>query len=281
MDLIIQLIQDLIQFAWLPVLIWTLFAGSVALLLKAANKIHPQYHYHIRLALILGLPLGLLFSWIADKAATYFTEPAALTFISVISPIEVGLSPENAESYSSTDILFFVCGVLLVAGLLWYSGSRFIQWIRLQSLRRSLNLRPIEDHPQLTKENRRLAKETDKPILIGMSGEDYIPVTFGVMKPVILIPESLTAAPDKMNLAIRHELTHIQQHDFGTHLFVTAIQSVFWFHPLLHMLSNQLVDYREMRCDSLIIADSSVSRKEYASLLLSCFQCLISIIKYP
>lgn len=87
------------------------------------------------------------------------------------------------------------------------------------------------------------------------------------MKPVILIPVSLTVAPDKMNLAIRHELTHVQQHDFGTHLFVTAIQSVFWFHPLIHLLANQIVEYREMRCDSLIIADSSVSRKEYASLL--------------
>lgn len=83
MDLFIQLIQNLVQFAWLPVLIWTLFAGGVTLLLKAMNKIHPQYHYHIRLALILGLPLGLLFAWLADKAAAYFTEPAALTIISM------------------------------------------------------------------------------------------------------------------------------------------------------------------------------------------------------
>lgn len=267
MDLFIQHIQNLIQFAWLPVLIWTLFAGGATLLLKAANEIHPQYHYHIRLALILGLPLGLLFSWLADLAATYFTEPAALTIISMVSPIEVGLSPTKAEAYSATDMLLLVIGVSLIAGLLWYSGSRLIQWVRLQSLRKSLNLYPIEDQPRLTIENRRLAKRTGKSILIGTPGEDCIPVTFGMMKPVILIPESLIAAPDKMNLAIRHELTHIQQHDFGTHLFVTAIQSVFWFHPLVHLLANQIVDYREMRCDSLIIEDSSVSRKEYASLL--------------
>jgi len=271
MELIIQqsinFFQGIIQFAWLPVLIWTLFAGGLILLLKAAAKIHPQYHYHIRLALILGLPLGLMFSWLADKAAAYFTEPTALTFISMVSPIEVGLGPKSADTYSSMDILFLACGVFLVAGLIWYSGSRFIQWVRLQTLRRSLRLSPIDEYPQLTIENRRLAKETGKPIVIGVSGQDYIPVTFGVMKPVILIPQSLTGAPDKMNLAIRHELTHIQQRDFGTHLLVTAIQSVFWFHPLIHLLANQIVEYREMRCDSLIIADSSVSRKEYASLL--------------
>ncbi|WP_340102719.1 TonB family protein [Rhodohalobacter sp. 8-1] len=267
MDFFIQQFQNLIHFAWLPVLIWTLFAGGITLLLKAANRIHPQYHYHIRLALIMGLPLGLMSAWLADKAAAYFTEPAALTIISMISPIEVGIGPNNSETYSSTEILFLVCGMLLVAGLLWYSGSRFIQWARLQSLRRSLNLSPIYDHPQLSSDNKRLAKETGKPILIGISGQDYIPVTFGVMQPVILIPESLTDTPHKMNLAIRHELTHIQQHDFGTHLFVTVIQSVFWFHPLVHLLANQIVEYREMRCDSLIIADSSVSRKEYASLL--------------
>ena len=263
----INVFQTIIQFAWLPVLIWTLFTGGVILLLKAASKIHPQYHYHLRLALILGLPLGLIFSWLADKAAVYFTEPAALTFISMVSPIEVGIGTRPADTYSSIDILFLACGVFLIAGLIWYSCSRLIQWIRLQVLRQSLHLSPINEHPQITNDNRRLASETGKLILIGVSGQDYIPVTFGVMKPVILIPQSLTEAPDKMNLAVRHELTHIQQSDFGTHLLITAIQSVFWFHPLIHLLSNQIVEYREMRCDSIIISDSSVSRKKYASLL--------------
>jgi TonB family protein len=263
----IYFFQGIIQFAWFPVLVWTLFAGGVILLLKAAQNVHPQYHYHIRLALVLGLPLGLLFSWLADKAASYFAEPAALTFISVIAPIEVGLNSQPVDTFSATDAFFLGCGLLLAAGLIWYSGSRFIQWVRLQSLRRTLGLTPIQNHPLVSEYNKQLAQETGKPVFVATSSENYIPVTFGVMKPVILIPQSLTKERDKLNLAVRHELTHIQQSDFGTHLFITAIQSLFWFHPLIHMLSNQIVEYREMRCDSLIISDSSVSRKEYASLL--------------
>ena len=263
----IYFFEGIIQFAWFPVLVWTLFAGGVILLLKAAQNLHPQYHYHIRLALVLGLPLGLMFSWLADKAASYFAEPTALTFISVVAPIEVGLNSQSVDTFSATDAFFLGCGLLLAAGLVWYSGSRFIQWIRLHYLRRTLELTPIQNHPNVSEHNKQLAKETGKPVFVATSGKDYIPVTFGVMKPVILVPQSLTRDLDKLNLAIRHELTHIQQSDFGTHLFITAIQSLFWFHPLIHLLSNQIVEYREMRCDSLIIADSRVSRKEYASLL--------------
>ena len=264
---LVYFFQVLIRFAWLPVVIWTLCAGGVLLLLKAAPKVHPQYHYHIRLALILGLPFGLTFAWLADKAALYFSEPAALTFISVVSPIEVGINSAPADSFSVTDGFFLVCGLLLAGGFIWYAASRLTQWVRLRYLRQTLQLVPINDHPGVSPSNKKLADEISKPIYMATSDQDYIPVTFGVMKPVILVPESLTAAPQKMNLAVRHELTHIQQSDFGTHLLVTAIQAVFWFHPLIHILSSQIVEYREMRCDSLIIAVSSVSRKEYASLL--------------
>jgi len=263
----IHFFRGILEFAWLPILIWSLFAGVILMIMKAASRLHPQYHYHIRLALILGLPLGLIFSWLADVAASYFSEPAALTFISMVAPIEVGISPEATNLFTVSDGFFLGCGLLLAAGLIWYSGSRFLQWIRLLYLKQTLRLVPILDHPNVSGNNKKLASETGKPIYLATSGQNYIPVTFGMIKPVILIPRSLTAEPQKMNLAVRHELTHIQQSDFGTHLLVTGIQSLFWFHPLIHLLSNEIVEYREMRCDSLIIADSSVSRKEYASLL--------------
>ena len=144
----VHFFQVLIQFAWLPVLIWTFCAGGVLLLLKAAPNVHPQYHYHVRLALILGLPFGLIFALIADKAALYFAEPAALTFISVVSPIEVGLSSASADTFSATDGFFLICGLLLAAGLIWYAGSRFVQWVRLQYLRQTLQLLPIRSHPR-------------------------------------------------------------------------------------------------------------------------------------
>ena len=139
--------------------------------------------------------------------------------------------------------------------------SRFVQWLRLHAFKRQISLKPIESLDTLSQINKELAQKTDRNIYVATSSENYIPVTFGVIKPVILLPESLMKSPEKMNLAVRHELTHIQQQDFGTHLVISAIQSLFWFHPLVHVLSNQIVEYREMRCDSIIISDRSVSKK--------------------
>jgi len=49
---------------------------------------------------------------------------------------------------------------------------------------------------------------------------------------------------------------------------VILTEAVFWFHPLVHRLKRELIDYREMRCDNMVLSESSISRKEYASLLL-------------
>ena len=269
---IAELSRSVIHFAWLPVLIWTLVAGSVMLFLRSAGKLHAQYHYHIRLALMAGLPLGLLSTWLIEQLSAALTamgaEAASLKVIAVMYPLEVGLvTPETTTFPTLVDLAFLVTGTIFILGVVWMIAGRTRQWFQLRQLKRQIPMHSLSDLDSLSQTNRDLIQQAGINVKIGYTRQDIIPVTFGVIEPVILVPESLMCEPEKLDLAIRHELTHILNRDFVTHMTTTGIQSLFWFHPLVHMLSRQLVDYREMRCDSIIISDSTISKKRYASLL--------------
>lgn len=258
------------QTAGLPIVIWTVIAGLLLLLLRRFEKLHPQYHYHARLALLAALPLGILSTIFADAVSTFFQSLGAesnLVLFSVISPLEISLSGNTAESVSQTDLIFAVSIIVTVTGFILCAALRFAQWVKLLILRRSLTLTPLLTCSDLSDDNLDLLSTVKKRVWFATTKKTIIPVTFGLFRPVILLPETVYENKKKMNLAVRHELTHIQQHDFGTNLIVHTIQSVFWFHPLVHLTSAELEDYREMRCDSIVLSDNNVSRKEYASLL--------------
>jgi len=59
--------QSFIEWAWLPILIWTVIAGVVLAILNSSKRIHLQYHYHARLALIAALPFGMLATYSLEK----------------------------------------------------------------------------------------------------------------------------------------------------------------------------------------------------------------------
>jgi TonB family protein len=264
--------EQAFQFAWLPLLIWTIVSIPVWMMLRSAGNIHPQYHYHGRLALIFALPAGLMILTLMQGAGSWlFPEAPAETMkiVTFISPIEIGVTPsESASVLSLAETGYAAAALLFATGILFLMGRFFMQWLQLHRLKRTLPFTAIFDACDLDPVNRQLAGSHSRPIRVAFLKEAIVPVTFGFRKPVILLPETLRHDEEKCNLAIRHELTHILQKDFITHASVLITQMLFWFHPLVHRLKKELVDYREMRCDSMVLSGENVSRKKYASLLL-------------
>ena len=158
--------------------------------------------------------------------------------------------------------------MLYTAGVIFTLVRILAQWVKLRSLRNTNSLQLLFSLKNLDFESKRLVKDIKKPVSILFVDEAVIPVTFGYNNPVLVLPETLRSDYEKCNLVIRHELTHILQNDFITHLIVVVTKAIFWFHPLIHRLHNEIIEYRELRCDSMLLAEASVSRKKYAQLLL-------------
>ena len=267
--------EQVLIFAWFPTLIWTSATGIIWLILKLSVNLHPQYHYHGRLAILISLPAGLIFLMALKRAGNVFLPDSAagsMAIVSFSSPLDFSsgaIFPEaEVISVSSTEIfLSTIASVFLVGFLLLF--ARFLyQWLQLRRLKFTVSLIPIGQYKMINLSNLKLAADHEKQIHITFLDKSVVPVTFGFRRPVILLPSVLRTDEEKCNLAIRHELIHIRQKDFITHAAVLITQMLFWFHPLVHLLKKEITDYREIRCDSLVLSDQAISRKKYASLLL-------------
>lgn len=111
-----------------------------------------------------------------------------------------------------------------------------------------------------------------RTVSVRMSDRIASPVTYGVLRPVILLPSALrNADAGALRLVLAHEMTHIRRFDCLWKLVAAAALCVHWFNPavwlLLHLFSRDL----ELSCDRAVVRRGGPeSRKAYAMTLL-CF----------
>ncbi len=116
---------------------------------------------------------------------------------------------------------------------------------------------------------RRRARAFDAGTWIFLSDDVNGPVTFGWLKPVILLPSTFPALPEEMREAIiRHELAHVERHDWLFTLGEEIVRSLLWFHPAIWWLLAQIHLAREQAVDQSVVAQTK-SREQYVEALLA------------
>ena len=95
------------------------------------------------------------------------------------------------------------------------------------------------------------------------------PVTFGVRRPVVLLPEVLRSqSPDIQRAVIGHELLHVKRHDWAWLIVEEIAVCCFWFHPAAWWLASRIQLAREEVVDELAILLTG-RRKAYVEALLA------------
>jgi TonB family protein len=95
------------------------------------------------------------------------------------------------------------------------------------------------------------------------------PVTFGLRRPVILLPDRLQAQPGPIRRAVvAHELWHVRRRDWGWTVAEETARAVFWFHPAIWILLSKIQFAREEIVDELTILATG-SRRHYLDALLA------------
>ena len=123
---------------------------------------------------------------------------------------------------------------------------------------------------------RRLAQPlAQPPVAFGGDARWYVsdqvsgPVTFGWLRPTILLPAKVRELPASAQDAIAsHELFHVHRRDW---LFVMAeemIRSVLWFHPAVWFLLSRIQLAREQAVDQAVVA-ATRDRAGYLNALVS------------
>jgi beta-lactamase regulating signal transducer with metallopeptidase domain/uncharacterized membrane protein YkoI len=81
-----------------------------------------------------------------------------------------------------------------------------------------------------------------------------VPITAGVWKPVIILPERLLKEADEEILlsAIGHELVHVARRDYILNLVYELLYLPLSFHPAAAVLRRRIRQTRELCCDELV-----------------------------
>ncbi len=81
------------------------------------------------------------------------------------------------------------------------------------------------------------------------------PMTLGMLKPIVLVPVGfLSGLPsDQVEAVLLHELAHIRRYDYALNLIQTAVKTVLFFHPAIHIIAKWADRDREQACDDLAV----------------------------
>lgn len=109
-----------------------------------------------------------------------------------------------------------------------------------------------------------------RPIRVKQSGRITTPLTYGVLHPVILIPETIDWSDEKQLLYIlSHEYIHIRRFDVVSKMILTAALCLHWFNPLVWVMYVLVNRDLEITCDETVVRSlGETSKSSYALTLL-------------
>jgi beta-lactamase regulating signal transducer with metallopeptidase domain len=118
-------------------------------------------------------------------------------------------------------------------------------------------------------ENSRLRVEVRRDVRLFGSREVNVPMTWGFLRPVILMPAVADGwTREERRMVLRHELAHVCGRDWVFGLAARFACALYWFHPGAWWIARSLRRDAERAADDRVIA-SGVARSDYAELLIA------------
>jgi uncharacterized protein (TIGR03435 family) len=111
-----------------------------------------------------------------------------------------------------------------------------------------------------------------KPVALVSSPASLEPGVFGIAKPVLLWPRTISEhlGDDQVEAIIAHEVLHVRHRDNLVAAFHMFVEAVFWFHPVVWWVGARLIDERERACDEGVVRLGSEPQVYAESILKAC-----------
>ena len=235
---------------------------------------------HAGLAALLALPAAILLlpQW-APLPAHWFAAPAAEMVAaggaaidpahaatSVTAAIDIASKGEGAGSAPIVAEWSDLAPFLYLAPLALLFGVMALAVIRLFAMRgRAEILVERSWLSALAEAQRRMGFKHGTALLV--SHELRSPISWGVLRPTIVLSPKAVAASDEAEAIIAHELAHVARLDWAKLLGARVACAVFWFNPLVWMLARESHQLREEAADDAVLM-ADIDGPDYATLLV-------------
>jgi TonB family protein len=95
------------------------------------------------------------------------------------------------------------------------------------------------------------------------------PTLVGWVKPAVVLPLAVLARmpPAQIDLVLAHELAHLKRLDHVANLFQVVLETLFFYHPVVHWISREARNERELCCDALALRVTGGERRDFVAAL--------------
>ena len=224
-------------------------AMAEALLRRARPTVRLGYWRAIGV-LCLALPA------IASSSAN--TTAASVTF-SVLPAQDAAVQTVAKALPTVGPIVLWIWACGAIAGLAWLLAGAY----RVRQMRRRST--PASLAPDVDEMRVALAPRAE----FRWSDDVQQPVTFGVRRPVVLLPRRFNELTHDAKRAVAcHELLHIKRRDWLWTVLEAHVRALFWFHPAVWWLLDRVQLLREQVIDQLVVERTSTPRDYMLALMM-------------
>jgi beta-lactamase regulating signal transducer with metallopeptidase domain len=179
----------------------------------------------------------------------------------------IAKKPAAAAPARSTSI-----GAVAAAMAIYAIPAAILLFITFLALGRLIALRAraevlVDGHwlSALARAQRRMGFKHGTALLT--SDELASPISWGLMRPVILLSNRAVEASEEAEAIIAHELAHVARMDWVKLLLARVATALFWFNPFVWMLAREAHQLREETADDAVLA-ADIPDTDYAELLV-------------
>jgi bla regulator protein BlaR1 len=250
----------LVHFVWQGALLGLLYAIVRAVLPRGEAR------YCFGMGVLAALAIcPLLTVWYLLEAAPSIVQTATV----VLTPVAVGPATTTGIAWvwdARLDallpwlVLAWSLGVLLLSLRAWH------QWRGLKTLVRMAEAMPVwQDRVAAMAERFGLSRH----VTVLRSKAIATPALVGWIRPVILLPVAVACnfPQAQIELIVAHELAHLRRWDPLANLFQVVLETLHFYHPVVHWISRDVRNEREICCDELALSVSGGSRHEFVEAL--------------
>ncbi|MCI9974874.1 M56 family metallopeptidase [Clostridioides difficile] len=218
------------------------------------KKFSKRFNYYIWLIIVFRMLLFLF-----NYTVTYeVKEPKGNTVGNNITQIDI--PKDNNFMLYVAYLWIFVTVVIAV--------YTFIKYTRFKNLIVDVSY-DIED-ADVNCIYKDLLKELNIKKKIELRGSDELisPAGMGLFKSYIFLPD-YPYSKNELIWILKHELMHFKNKDILIKFLVLSVKIIYWFNPLVYIMSNRVNLDCELCCDESVLSDCSIKdKKEYALALI-------------
>jgi uncharacterized protein (TIGR03435 family) len=264
-----SLIQILTRQPWVQhlglTLLHFLWQGAIVACIYAAARqwdvrdSSPNRRYLLACAALSVLAIAPVVTWmllqgpspqsVADTFAAPMSATRTESIRSILFSPPSDTYPAMPGSFLSWVVAFWLIGASV------FSLRLMGGWILAERLRRAMT-RPASAEWQLVLDRLKARISVSRPVRLLVSGLIQAPAAIGWFRPIVLVPVGslVGLSSSQIEALLLHELAHIRRNDYLVHIWQSAIEAVFFYHPAVWWISGHMRAERELCCDDLAVS---------------------------